>query len=279
MLTNIQSSNAKINLALYINHKRSDGYHDISTLMQEINFSDEITISKNKNNQINIYSKGIKTPIDETNLCYVATNIFRDMFNITDGINITINKKIPIGAGLGGGSSNAISTLKALGKIFGVDMGNNNLLSMAAKIGADVPFFINGRLQYAEGIGHVLDPMPPLFKSYIFLLVLPKIYISTSWAYGAYKKYLEIKSNQSKFQPLSCELDWSLLRNDFEKVVLSTYPEIKRIKNDLQNSGSLFSSLSGSGSTMFGVYDNLESVNTAKDLFNKYQTYTALPIY
>jgi len=280
MLTNIQLSNAKINLALYINHKRIDGYHDISTLMQEIDFSDKITISKNKNNQINIYSIGIKTPLDETNLCYVAANIFQDAFSIKDGIDITINKKIPIGAGLGGGSSNAISTLKALGRIFEVDIGNKSLLSMAAKIGADVPFFINGRLQYAEGIGHTLNQMPPLLKSYIFLLVLPKICISTTWAYGAYKKYLEIKSNQSKFQPLSsCELDWSLLRNDFEKVVLSAYPEIKRIKNDLQNSGSLFSSLSGSGSTMFGVYDNLESVNTAKDLFNKYQTYTALPIY
>ena len=272
-------SNAKINLALYINHKRSDGYHDISTLMQEINFRDEIIISKNKNNKINIYSKGIKTPTDKTNLCYIAAASFLHTFNINDGVDITIHKKIPIGAGLGGGSSNAISTIKALGKIFKIDIDNQNLFSMATTLGADVPFFIDGCLQYAEGKGHDLQPLPPLFKPYFFLLILPKISISTLWAYDEYKKYLENQSNRSKFHPLSRGLDWSLLGNDFEKVVLSTYPEIKRIKDDLQNNGSLFSSLSGSGSTMFGVYDNLESVNKAKDLFKAYQTFTALPVY
>ena len=272
-------SNAKINLALYINHKRNDGYHDISTLMQEINFSDEIIISKNQNNKINIYSKGIKTPTDKTNLCYIAAAAFLHTFNINDGVDITIHKKIPVGAGLGGGSSNAISTIKALGAIFEIDIDSHNLFSMATTIGADVPFFIDGCLQYAEGIGHDLQPLPPLFKPYFFLLILPKISISTLWAYDEYKKYLENQSNRFKFQPLSRELDWSLLGNDFEKVVLSTYPEIKRIKDDLQNNGSLFSSLSGSGSTMFGVYDNLESVNKAKDLFKAYQTFTALPVY
>ena len=90
---------------------------------------------------------------------------------------------------------------------------------------------------------------------------------------------MEIIPNKTKFHPLSDIINWSLLENDFEKVVLSTYPEIKRIKDDLQNNGSLFSSLSGSGSTMFGVYDNLESVNKAKDLFKAYQTFTALPVY
>lgn len=272
-------SNAKINLALYINHKRNDGYHDISTLMQEINFSDEIIISKNQNNKINIYSKGIKTPTDKTNLCYIAAASFLHTFNINDGVDITIHKNIPIGAGLGGGSSNAISTIKALGKIFEIDIDRHNLFSMATTIGADVSFFIDGRLQYAEGIGHDLQPLPSLFKPYFFLLILPKIFISTPWAYDEYKKYLENQSIRSKFQPLSRELDWSLLGNDFEKVVLSTYPEIKRIKDDLQNNGSLFSSLSGSGSTMFGVYDNLESVNKAKDSFKAYQTFTALPVY
>ena len=151
---------------------------------------------------------------------------------------------------------------------------------MCSTIGADVPFFIDGCLQYAEGIGHDLHPLPPLFKPYFFLLILPQISISTPWAYDEYKKYLENQSKRSKFQPLSSrELDWSLLGNDFEKVVLSTYPEIKRIKDDLQNNGSLFSSLSGSGSTMFGVYDSLESVRKSSDLFNEYQTYEALPVY
>ena len=272
-------SNAKINLALYINHQRSDGYHDISTLMQEIDFSDEIIISKNNGSNININSIGIQTPTDSTNLCYIAAQTFLNSFKITDGVDITIHKKIPIGAGLGGGSSNAISTIKALMQIFEIELNYDDFFSMASTIGADVPFFINGNLQYAEGIGHDLHQLDPLFKNLIFLLVLPNISISTRWAYTEYKKYLENQPNQSKFQPLSRELDWSLLRNDFEKVVLSTYPEIKRIKDDLQKNGSLFTSLSGSGSTMFGVYDNLESVHKARDLFKDYHTFTALPIY
>jgi len=272
-------SNAKINLALYINYKRKDGYHDISTLIQEIDFSDEITISKNHNSTIQIYSKGIQTPTDSTNLCHIAAKAFLNSLKIKDGVDITINKRIPIGAGLGGGSSNAISTIKALMKIFEVEIDNHHLFTIASKIGADVPFFINGHLQYAEGIGHNLHPMPPLCKPFIFLLILPKISISTRRAYTEYKKYLENQTNHSKFQPPSRELDWSLLRNDFEKVVLSTYPEIKRIKDDLQNNGSLFTSLSGSGSTMFGVYDNLESVHKTRDLFKEHHTFTALPIY
>ena len=114
-------SNAKINLALYINYKRKDGYHDISTLIQEIDFSDEITISKNHNSTIQIYSKGIQTPTDSTNLCHIAAKAFLNSLKIKDGVDITINKRIPIGAGLGGGSSNAISTIKALMKIFEVE--------------------------------------------------------------------------------------------------------------------------------------------------------------
>ena len=272
-------SNAKINLALYINHKRNDGYHDISTLMQEINFSDEIIISKNQNNKINIYSKGIKTPTDKTNLCYIAAASFLHTFNINDGVDITIHKKIPIGAGLGGGSSNAISIIKALGKIFEIDIDSHNLFSMATTIGADVPFFIDGCLQYAKGIGHDLHPLPPLFKPYFFLLILPNISISTLWAYDKYKKYLENQSNPSNFLPLSDNIDWSLWKNDFEKVVLSTYPEIKAIKSGLHNTNSLFVSLSGSGSTMFGVYDNLELVDNAQTIFKEHQTYKALPVH
>ena len=272
-------SNAKINLALYINHQRSDGYHDISTLMQEIDFSDEIIISKNNGSNININSIGIQTPTDSTNLCYIAAQTFLNSFKITDGVDITIHKKIPIGAGLGGGSSNAISTIKALMQIFEIELNYDDFFSMASTIGADVPFFINGNLQYAEGIGHDLRQLDPLFKNLIFLLVLPNISISTRWAYTEYKKYLENQPNQSKFQPLSRELDWSLLRNDFEKVVLSTYPEIKRIKDDLQKNGSLFTSLSGSGSTMFGVYDNLELVNNVQTIFKEHQIYNALPVH
>ena len=118
-----------------------------------------------------------------------------------------------------------------------------------------------------------------MINKYYFLLIYPAIEISTQWAYKEYRKYLEISTIKTKFHPLSDKVKWSLLENDFEKVVLSTYPEIRKIKDELQKSDSLFSSLSGSGSTMFGVYDNLESVKSAKDSFKDFQTHISLPVY
>lgn len=272
-------SNAKINLALSINYKRSDGYHDISSIMQEIDLYDTIEVSKNDSDKIKIISKGIKVPEDDSNLCYIAAKIFFKEYNISHGINITIDKKIPIGAGLGGGSSNAATVIKALSKLFDISINKDILHKICSNIGADVAFFCNGGLQYAQGIGNKLTHLSPLLSNYYFLLILPDIEISTAWAYHQYKKYLENQSNPSNFLPLSDNIDWSLWRNDFEKVVLSTYPEIKAIKSGLQNTNSLFVSLSGSGSTMFGVYDNLESVKKAQDLFKELQTHYVLPVY
>ena len=280
MNVNIQS-NAKLNLGLQIEGKRNDGYHNISTFMQEINLYDEIQLDHNNINSINLSLRGIPTPNDSSNLCYIAAKSFLDTYHIKSGINITLNKKIPIGAGLGGGSSNAVSIVKGLAQLFDISIDDKSMQLIVSKIGADIPFFIKGGLQLAEGIGHNLQAMQPLLKDYFFLLICPSINISTKWAYEEYRKYLEISTIKTKFHPLSDndKIEWSLLENDFEKVVLSTYPEIKEIKSALQRSESLFSSLSGSGSTMFGVYDNLESIRRSSDLFNEYQTYEALPVY
>ena len=272
------NSYAKINLALSINYRRPDNYHDISSIMQEIDLHDIIEISQTELSNIQIVSKGIKVPEDESNLCYIAAQLFLNHYNLDCGIKIIIHKNIPIGAGLGGGSSNAATVIKGLGQLFDIHINSDIFSHFSSKIGADVTFFYNGGAQYAEGIGDHLTPLPPLLKKYYLLLIFPPITISTPWAYGEYKKYLENHLNAPNFGPLSRELDWSLLRNDFEKVVLSTYPEIMKIKNQLQDSGALFSSLSGSGSTMFGVYDNLESIRNISDSFNAYQTYEALPI-
>jgi len=271
-------SNAKINLALSINYKRSDELHDISTIMQEIDLYDTIELSKNQSNQINIISRGIKVPEDKTNLCYIAANLFFLENKINSGVDITINKNIPVGGGLGGGSSNASSVIKGLSQLFNISIDSKIFDKFSSKIGADVPFFYNGGIQYATGIGDQLKPLSPLLDKYYFLLIFPEISISTPWAYKEYKNYLENQSNESNFVPLSDKVDFSLWRNDFEKVVLSTYPEIKQIKNDLQNSQSLFAALSGSGSTMFGVYDNLELAAKARRLFKDFQTCIALPV-
>tara|TARA_B100001123_G_scaffold443185_1_gene588623 strand:- start:1841 stop:2677 length:837 start_codon:yes stop_codon:yes gene_type:complete len=271
-------SHAKINLALSINYKRSDGYHNISSIMQEIDLFDIIEISKQTSSDINIISKGIKIPEDQSNLCYIAAKLFLNHYKIHHGLNITINKKIPIGGGLGGGSSNAATVIKGLANIFSINIDQRTFHKFSSDIGADVFFFYRGGIQYAEGKGDQLTSIPKFLKDYYILLVCPDISISTSWAYTEYKKYLENNINPSNFVPLSGELDWSLLRNDFEKVVLSTYPEIMEIKSKLKKAGALFSSLSGSGSTVFGVFNNLELIRRSSDLFNDYQTYETLPI-
>ena len=272
-------SNAKLNLALSINYKRSDGYHDISSIMQEIDLHDTIEISKNNSKKIHIISKGIPVPEDSTNLCYIAANIFFSENNIQERVNITIDKKIPVGGGLGGGSSNASTILKGLSQFFNINSTKELLHTISRKIGADVAFFNNGGLQYAQGIGDKLTPLPNFMHGFHFLIICPQISISTPWAYSEYKKYLENKLNESNFVPLSDKLDFSLWSNDFEKVVLSAYPEINEIKNMLKRTNTLFSSLSGSGSTMFGVYDSLESVTIARNQFKDFQTYIALPVY
>ena len=272
-------SNAKLNLALSINYKRSDDYHDISSIMQEIDLHDTIEISKNNSKKIHIISKGIPVPEDSTNLCYIAADIFFSENNIQERVNITIDKKIPVGGGLGGGSSNASTILKGLSQLFNINSTKELLHTISRKIGADVAFFNNGGLQYAQGIGDKLTPLPNFMHGFHFLIICPQISISTPWAYSEYKKYLENKLNESNFVPLSDKLDFSLWSNDFEKVVLSAYPEINEIKNMLKRTNTLFSSLSGSGSTMFGVYDSLESVTIARNQFKDFQTYIALPVY
>jgi len=271
-------SNAKLNLALSINYKRSDGYHDISSIMQEIDLHDTIEISKNNSKKIHIISKGIPVPEDSTNLCHIAADIFFSEYNIQERVNIIINKKIPVGGGLGGGSSNASTILKGLSQLFNINPKQELLHAISTKIGADVAFFNNGGLQYAQGIGDKLTPLPNLMHGFHFLIICPQISISTPWAYSTYKKYLENKLNESNFVPLSDKLDFSFWNNDFEKVVLSTYPEINEIKHMLKRTNTLFASLSGSGSTMFGVYDSLESVTAARNQFKDFQTYIALPI-
>ena len=180
---------------------------------------------------------------------------------------------------MGGGSSNASTILKGLSQFFNINSTKELLHTISRKIGADVAFFNNGGLQYAQGIGDKLTPLPNFMHGFHFLIICPQISISTPWAYSEYKKYLENKLNESNFVPLSDKLDFSLWSNDFEKVVLSAYPEINEIKNMLKRTNTLFSSLSGSGSTMFGVYDSLESVTIARNQFKDFQTYIALPVY
>ena len=227
-----------------------------------------------------IISKGYyKVPTGNSNLIFKAVEIFSQQFGINVDYKIIINKNIPIGTGLGGGSSNAAKTLVALNQIFNCNISEEKLCKIGSNIGSDVPFFIKGGIQKVMGRGEIISQIKSnALKNKIFLLVFPDFSISTKWAYSKVKKHLEPKKIRPKFLPLINTVNWTLFENDFEHVVCLTYPEIKDIKKMLYKTGALYSSLSGSGSTMFGIYNDIKLVNKAINSFkNKYHTFIGHP--
>ena len=272
-------ANAKLNIGLSIYNQRDNGFHDISSHFQEINWCDNIEIKLINTSNINFYTTGIAVPDNKDNICVQAALLFNDKYNIHDGVSINLVKNIPVGAGLGGGSSDAAAIIKGLYKLHNIPFCESEAIALCKNIGSDVPFFINGGLQYLEGIGSELSPLPPYFKDYIFLIVYPNINISTSWAYSQYKIYLDNQSAYNKFGPLQVPINWESFYNDFDKVVLSAYPEIRCIKQTLNDCNCLLSNLSGSGSAVFGIFENQDLAEKAKSQFENYQTYISLPVY
>ncbi len=276
-------SNAKINIGLNIVSKKSNGYHEIESLMQEIDFYDEIEINIYKQKGLTeIKSIGIGIDCDEKdNTCYKIIELIKNKYNIDNKISLKINKKIKIGSGLGGGSSNAATILNYLDRFFNLQITQSQKNILCQSIGMDVPFFINGGLQYAESMGEELSVIKNIFRGYYFVLVFPKINISTKWAYSEIKKQLPVKKLHYNLMALSKPIKWDAFGNNFEDIVIPIYPEIREIKELLKKNNAIFSSLSGSGSTIFGVYENQNLADNAKKSMQDlgHQSVVANPIY
>lgn len=276
----IIKTNAKINLGLKVLDTLDDGYHSICTIMQEIDFYDTIEIKPIKHKKINLSCYGpIELKADKKNLCYKAAKLIYENYNCSNGIQINLNKNIPIGAGLGGGSSNAAGILKTLNQLFNLKISDSDLTDLAMRIGCDTPFFINGGIQLCEGKGEILTPLKIDLSQYYILLVLPNFSISTSWAYSFFKNDLCKTFDSNKFRSFQHSFDWKLFENDFEKVVNLTYPEIDNIRSVLENQKALLVSLSGSGSTMFGVFDEFLNVDLINHTLNPHNTHIVKPIF
>jgi 4-diphosphocytidyl-2-C-methyl-D-erythritol kinase len=261
---------AKINLGLHIVGKRPDGYHNIETIFHRINLFDEINIENS--DHISIVCTDPSVPTDSSNHCWKAVDLLRNELGITAGAAITIEKHIPLGAGLGGGSSNAATVLTLLPRLWNIAVEPSVLQSVALRIGSDVPYFLNGSTAYAEGRGEVLTPVP-VSLPYWIVLVNPNIHISTPWAYSALAvqrngmfpnrpKMLELFTSDPIKTILSSE-------NDFEPVVFDAHLKIKKIKLQLKELGAVLSLMSGSGSSMFGLFDDMVSALKAVQFFNK----------
>ena len=275
----VLSSNTKINIGLKVINKRSDGLHDIVTIFQEIDFGDKIQFKKVKIG-CNIKSNVNWIPLDDSNLCYKAHDVLSKKLNRDLGVEIYIEKKVPVGSGIGGGSANAAATLLGINSLYNLGLDDKQLEIIGSRIGADVPFFIRGGAQVGEETGYKLTPISEKLDAAI-LLVLPSVSISTKWAYDQIKYKLNSQNSIPNFAHLMRNdfLSFKFFENDFEKIVIPAYPEIGSIKHRLLESGANFASLSGSGSTVFGIFDNNACANKAKSYFlNSHLTILTRPI-
>tara|TARA_B100000497_G_scaffold41333_1_gene48101 strand:- start:2016 stop:2870 length:855 start_codon:yes stop_codon:yes gene_type:complete len=275
------NSYAKVNIGLKILNKRSDGYHNISTVFQEIDLFDTITISKSDGPlKFSTNVEWLKN--DQNNLCVIAYNHIKNLYKI-GGANIVLKKNISRGSGLGSGSSNAAAIMKGLREIYNLEVADSELIKIGSRIGADVPFFINGSTQVGEGIGEKLTSIRSSMDAQ-YLIVTPDIPIDTKWAYSQYKNNLDNCSSPTKFSDSfrgkTINLDTlKFFENDFESVVFPTYPEIGAIKNKLIALGAKFASLSGSGSTVYGIFDDDANIDKAfSHFFPRHKTFIAHPV-
>jgi len=249
-------SHAKVNLFLEVLWKRDDGYHEIESLIQEISLCDDILL-KDRLRGITILcpNKKIYIPSNHNNLAHKAAKLLMTKFNIKKGVSITIDKKIPVGAGLGGGSSNAASVLKGLNQLWNIGLKNEQLQELGAEIGSDVPFFINGGTALVKGRGvkiHTRFNAPKIW----FVLAVPNISVSTKWAYGRLDRKLTRNINSAKLQE-SKKLQFKdivdKLFNRLEGVVLKEYPLIEVVKEKMMACGASGALMSGTGSAIFGI--------------------------
>ena len=269
---------SKVNIGLKILGQREDGYHIIYMVFQKLGFGASITI-KQADSGCTISSNVNWIPTDESNICYKAYTALKRKFPKLGGVLIHIKKWIPAGSGLGGGSANGAAVLKGLNKLYNLELSDDGLEKIGSEVGADVPFFIKGGTQLGEEIGDKLTPLPRSVAG-VYLLVFPNLSISTAWAYSGIKNKLKSRIVLPNFVGFFSGDNSSLeiFENDFERIVIPAYPEIGAIKYKLLELGARFASLSGSGSTVFGIFDEDTSAKEAELFFHPaYQTTLANP--
>ena len=251
---------AKINLGLHIHKKREDGFHELETILQMVTWFDELQL-EGTCEKVELFCDTPEIPNDETNLVVKAARLLQKHFpGRCAGVNITLKKSIPSGAGLGGGSGNAAGVLLALNHLWDLKISRKNLIALSGELGSDVPFFLISPCAIGTGKGEILEPIKNPINLYV-LMIYPNLPLSTPWVYGNLKlKLTKHKNNISILTNFLMRSDFAQLGaglyNDLEPIVFKRYPEILEIKNELLRSGAGGALLSGSGSTVFGIFDN-----------------------
>ena len=247
--------NAKINLGLNILRKRPEGFHDLNTIFYPVRWCDALEVIEGGSKPFDYSSSGLDIDVQpEKNILYKAWALVTKSHNLPP-LKVHLHKAIPMGAGLGGGSANAAFFLKQLNSQFNLEIKEAQLEKMAAELGSDCAFFIRNTPCFAEGRGEVLSPIGIDLSRYFILLVFPGIHSTTAEAFSKTVPAMPMHNLKEVVGKLTVEEWRGKLENDFEHSIFALYPEIKNLKDDLYASGALYASLSGSGSTVYGIFD------------------------
>lgn len=265
--------NAKVNLGLNVIERRPDGYHNIESVMVPVDWCDilEIVPSHTGTTTLTVTGNAVDCP-SEKNLVMKAYRALSAEVSIP-AVEIHLHKIIPDGAGLGGGSADAAYTLKALNALFELGISDERLAAVAATIGADCPFFIYNRPMLVEGIGTRMTPLELDLSHYHILIVKPEASVSTAQAYAGVSPTLPDVSVGSCMARRPEHWQASGLKNDFEKSVFALLPEVGRVKTTLEQSGALYTSMSGSGSAVYAIFDDVNMAERARAMFEGMKTH------
>ncbi len=244
---------AKINLCLSVLRKRPDGYHDVEMVLQAVGLYDEVTV-RLSGSGITVTCDSAAVPAGAANIAWRAAREMLDLSGRPSGIVVEIKKTIPVAAGLGGGSSNAAAVLVACNRLLGIGLGREQLAGIGTRLGMDVPFFLYGPTALARGRGEVLTSLPPPPKFWV-LLVNPGFETSTAWAYKNLNFGLTKKGDCTTIAGLNVSQIAGSLHNDLETVTAAAHPAIGEMEQALFEAGALGARMSGSGPTVFGIFD------------------------
>lgn len=250
----------KINLGLDVLGRRPNGYHDVRMVMQTVYLYDQILLEKTDKEGISLETNLFYLPVNENNLAYRATKMLIDEFAIKEGVHISLEKHIPVAAGMAGGSSNAAAVLYGMNRLFQLGLTDQELMDRSVQLGADVPYCIMRGTVLAEGIGEKLTPLPAMPKCHV-LLAKPPISVSTQKVYEKLDaqevtKHPDIDGILLGLQTGDLKKITSSMGNVLENVTITEYPQIERIKDVMKEEGALNAMMSGSGPTVFGIYDD-----------------------
>lgn len=260
---------AKINLGLDVVRRREDGYHEVRMIMQTIHLFDQLSIEKSREPGIHISTNLSFLPVNENNLVYKAGMLLMDEFHITEGVDVNLVKRIPVAAGMAGGSTDAAAMLYGLNQMFDLGLSRQELMDRGVKIGADVPYCLMRGTALAEGIGEDLTQLPPMVKCPV-LIAKPQISVSTKFVYQNLKldeNTIHPDIDQLQKDIIAKDLDAvaSHMGNVLETVTIPEYPIIADIKEQMMHSGAVNAMMSGSGPTVFGLFKDKETAEKAAE--------------